>query len=181
MHASICDQLHDLVQNAIEARASRIKVRWVTAGGWQEITIEDNGCGMDSATKDRALDPFYTDGVKHRHRRVGLGLAFLKQMVADTGGDLTITSEVGVGTKVFFRLDQAHIDIPPLGDVVRSIVGLMAFQGDYELELFRAVEGKHYAVNRSSLREALGDLDSGTSLTLMRDYIASHEEALQKG
>ena len=181
MHASVCDQLHDLVQNAIEAGASRINVHWVESGGWQEITITDDGCGMDRATIDRALDPFYTDGIKHRHRRVGLGLAFLKQMVEETGGELTLTSEVGVGTKICFRLDQAHVDVPPMGDVIRSLVGLMAFDGNYDLEVFREVGKNHYKISRLALLEALGELESAASLLLMRDYIASQEEALQKG
>jgi hypothetical protein len=181
MHASVCDQLHDLVQNAIEAGASRIGLQWLVSGGWQEITVEDDGCGMDAATVERALDPFYTDGKKHRHRKVGLGLAFLKQMVEETGGSWALTSEVGRGTRVSFRLDQGHMDVPPAGDVVGSIVGLMAFEGNYELEILRRVEDIQYRVSRTALREALGDLETGTSLELMREYVASQEEALQKG
>ncbi len=169
------------MQNAIEAGASKIKVQWVDRGGEQEITIEDDGCGMDQATIDRALDPFYTDGKKHRHRRFGLGLAFLKQMVEGTGGRLQLSSEVGVGTTVRFSLDYAHMDVPPLGDVVETIVGLMAFDGPYELEVYRETDRDNYTVSRRALQGALGDLDTTTSFGLMRDYIASQEEAIQKG
>lgn len=181
MHASICDQLHDVVQNAWEAGASEVVVQWEESNGWHEITVKDNGCGMDKQTLAEVLDPFYTDGSKHRHRRVGLGLAFLQQMVKETDGQLSIHSQEGVGTTVCFRLDEAHVDMPPLGDVVQSLVGLMGFSGDYEVRLERSIGKKSYSVRRSELQEALGDLTSATSLGLMRDYIASQEEALQKG
>ena len=181
MHASVCDQLHDLVQNAIEAGASLIKVHWVASSDWQELRVEDNGCGMDKATLERALDPFYTDGKKHRNRRVGLGLSFLKQMVEETGGSWAIESAVGEGTQIQFRLNLEHVDVPPIGDVIQCIGGLMAFAGTYGLEVLRSKGGDQYMVRRADLLEALGDLDSAASLILVRDYIASQEEALQKG
>jgi hypothetical protein len=181
MHASLCDQLYDLVQNAIEAGASRIDVRWCESGAWHEIAVEDNGCGMSAATCARAVDPFYTDGKKHRGRKVGLGLAFLKQLVEDTGGSWELVSAVGSGTRVYFRLDRSHVDVPPVGDLVATITGLMAFAGDYALAVVRETEAGQYCVSRQELQEALGELETATSLVMMRDYVASQEEAIRKG
>ncbi len=181
MHASICDQLLDLVQNAIEAGATEITVKWREAASWQELSVSDNGCGMSVETQSKALDPFYTDGRKHKHRRVGLGLAFLRQMVEDTGGRWELVSEVGRGTEVRFRLERAHPDVPPPGDLAGAVGALMMFPGDYELRFIRETEAGEYRLTRSSLREALGDLETSASLVLMQEYIASQEEALQKG
>jgi len=181
MHASICDQLLDLVQNALEAGSTEITVVWRQAGHWQELSVADNGCGMTPETQLKALDPFYTDGRKHKHRRVGLGLAFLRQMAEQTGGDWGLTSEVGQGTEVRFRLERAHPDVPPAGDVAGAVGALMMFPGDYELRFIRETEQGEYTLTRSALREALGDLETSASLTLMQDYIASQEEAVQKG
>lgn len=181
MHASICDQLHDIVQNSIEAGARLVEVDWHETRDWQEITVADDGCGMKAEVQAHALDPFYTDGRKHIQRRVGLGLAFLRQMVEETGGQWQLASEPGKGTVIRFRLERAHVDVPPTGDIVGALTGLMAFSGDYDLTVQRRCEGGAYRLSRDELRDVLGDLDSATSLTMMRDYIASQEEALQKG
>jgi len=181
LHASISDQLHDLVQNAIESGASQIEVWWREAGDWLEVSVEDNGCGMPAATRQAAADPFFTDGCKHCHRRVGLGLAFLKQMVEETGGEWALASEVACGTRVSFRLQQTHVDVPPAGDLVGAIAGMMAFGGGYDLRVIREGPVGSYELRRSALRDALGELETAVSLGMMRDYIASQEEALQKG
>ncbi|MFU8780713.1 MAG: ATP-binding protein [Kiritimatiellia bacterium] len=181
MHASIGDQLHDLVQNSLEAGSTYIDLRWCDTGCDLAIEVSDNGCGMTAEMQARVADPFFTDGRKHQNRNIGLGLAFLRQMVVETGGVWALVSEPGRGTHVSFRLDKTHWDVPPVGDVAGVITGLMAFEGDYELVVIRETKLRTYEVSRTALREALGELETATSLAMMRDYIASQEEALQKG
>ncbi len=178
MHASLCDQLADLVQNALEAGATRVVLRLAETAVRLDVEVRDNGCGMSEAEQVSALDPFYTDGRKHRYRRVGLGLAFLKQMVEATGGGLDLKSVVGEGTGVRFWLDPRHVDMPPMGDLAATLTGMMAFPGDYELVVERQRGESGYRLLRSELIEALGELDTATSLAMARDYIASQEEAL---
>lgn len=178
MHASICDQLVDLVQNALEAGATQVTVRISQVAKAIEVSVEDDGCGMSESVMARALDPFYTDGRKHRHRRVGLGLAFLKQMVDAAGGRMQLESQPGRRTRVWFQLDAGHVDMPPEGDWVQTITGVMAFQGGYELQVVRQVNNAQYCIRRSELAEALGELETAASLALVNDYVASQEEAL---
>lgn len=178
MHASLCDQLTDLVQNALEAGAARVTLRVVETATRLDVVVGDSGSGMSEDVKARALDPFYSDGRKHRHRRMGLGLAFLKQMVEATGGGLELQSVLGKGTEVRFWLDPRHLDMPPMGDWAATLTGMMAFPGDYEFEVERRWGGAAYCVRRSELIEALGELETATSLTMARDYVASQEEAL---
>ena len=60
-----------------------------------ELTIRDNGCGMDQATLARAFDPFYTtkgaDGT-------GLGLSTCFTNVRRMGGRISLVSSLGRGT-----------------------------------------------------------------------------------
>jgi two-component system cell cycle sensor histidine kinase/response regulator CckA len=63
-----------------------------------EVSVEDQGCGMDEVTLSRIFDPFFTTKAKGR----GLGLAALQGIVRAHGGAVTVESQKDVGTT--FRL-----------------------------------------------------------------------------
>lgn len=181
VHASLCDQLVDLVQNSLEAGASQVTLRWAEDDETIAVEIEDNGKGMTPEIQASALNPFYTNGEKHRHRKVGLGLAFLKQTVDAAEGDMRLVSQPGAGTTVCFRVKAKHVDLPPKGSWVDALTGVMGMTGEFELIAERSVNGQAYRVTRQELLEVLGDLETASSLALARDYIASQEEALLTG
>lgn len=115
----------DLLQNAAEAGANQVELT-VTADTRQNlltICVADNGKGISEEMLEKVADPFVTTRTS---RKVGLGLALLKAAAESCGGDLAISSRLGVGTKVTasFRLD--HIDLPPLGDIAGTIMAFMA-------------------------------------------------------
>ncbi len=183
MHASLCDQLLDLVQNSLEAGATQVAVTFFETADVLEAGVQDNGCGMSEELQRRALDPFFSGGGKHRHRKVGLGLAFLKQMVDATGGRMVLSSAPGEGTAITFRLPSRHPDMPPAGDLPTAWTAMMVFDGDYELTVERRLGDAGYRIGRRELAEALGELETATSIAMVKDYAASQEEALkmQKG
>lgn len=166
----------DLVQNAVEAKARHIVVVMDTCGRESTIRIEDDGCGMNEATRARAMDPFFTNGEKHRNRRFGLGLPFLKQQMELVGGTLDIQSAPGVGTAVSFSFDRGHLDAPPFPDLLETVLAMMNFSGDYELLFERRGEGSAYEVSRNVLLEALGGMDTAEELTLAKRYIRGLDE-----
>ncbi len=180
MHATIADFVTEIAHNAIEAGAPAILVDVAEEGDFVEVTVADNGPGMDAETRRRALDPFAARA-KHPHRRVGLGLPGLRQAVEQAGGEFDLRSEPGRGTSVFFRLDRRHADTPPLGDLPGALVGLIAFEGDYELRATRRRDGRSYALSRGELKRALGGLDDAGALELARRYAADLEDELMKG
>ena len=143
------------------------------------MTVTDNGKGMDEAELVRAQDPFYTDGVKHRHRKVGLGLPFVIQTTRMTDGWFQITSRKGEGTTVIARFNLQHWDTPPLGELPATLGQLMALGGDHEATVVRRLTGpggsSSYEAKRSELLEALGSLEDLQSLTLLREYFRSQE------
>ncbi|WP_372806785.1 ATP-binding protein [Pontiella sp.] len=168
----------DLVQNSIEARAKEITLNVEETETNLNVVIADNGKGMSAETLAKAKDPFWSDGTKHAHRKVGLGLPFLFQTSEMTGGSARIESEEGVGTTVTLHLDPTNVDLPMFGDFTTAAVTLMTYGFDGNLTIKRSLGGKEYEVSKNELTEALGDLNDLESLTLLKQFIASQEEDL---
>jgi hypothetical protein len=182
MHESLCDLLLDLVQNSIEAEADEIVLSFSEDVRWIRVKLSDNGKGMSDEELERAKDPFYTDGSKHRRRRVGLGIPFFLQLIDQVEGRGDITSEKGRGTKLFCELPRDHLDLPPLGSLPAFLLPAFTWPGEYELLFHRSkwIDGRKesYSLKRSELRDALGDLESTDSMVLLRSFLMSQEDAL---
>lgn len=180
MHYSLCDFLMDAVQNSVEAGASLVKVNWLEEEGYLTMRIQDDGSGMTPQELERAQDPFYSDGKKHAHRKVGLGLPFLKQTIEMTEGEFEIRSQKGSGTVLEAVFKTEHLDTPPVGDLTGSFFSCLILEGDYEMEIRRvfAKDGRdwEYTLLKSELVEVLGDLSDASNLGLLREYLISQEE-----
>jgi hypothetical protein len=175
---SICDFILDIVQNSIEAESSLITVDVMHESSVFEVCIGDNGKGMDEETLKKAKDPFYTDGEKHKQRKVGLGIPFLMQAVSAVNGEFDIKSDPEQGTSLFFTFDLDNIDCPPVGDLPKTFLSLIIFDKEYDLLIHRKKDDQSYRISRSELAETLGDLTSAESLNLAKKYFISQEEDL---
>ncbi|MDR1786347.1 MAG: sensor histidine kinase [Spirochaetaceae bacterium] len=179
MHYTLADMIGDLAQNAAESGASVIDVTVDESGGTLSFEIRDNGKGMDSQTLERAKDPFYTDGVKHPSRKVGLGIPFLIQTATETGGSWTLSSIKGQGTVVGGVFNTSNIDTPPVGDIPGLFRQMLSQTGSFEMTITRKRTGPNpadYRIVRSELADALGDLETVDSLSLLGHYLAGLEE-----
>ena len=98
--------LLNLVQNAMQAEASRITVRVdrcnrrFTAGPAEvpclQLVVIDDGCGMSEEVAACATDPFFT--TKTEGQGTGLGLAIVKGIVMGWSGEFEIASRFERGT-----------------------------------------------------------------------------------
>jgi len=77
----------DIAENAIRAGGTKIVIKLLEdkSNDRLNVSIEDDGKGMDEETVKRALDPFFTT---KDSKEVGLGLALLSQAAEQSGGDL---------------------------------------------------------------------------------------------
>ncbi len=185
MHFRLCDYVLDLVQNAVEAGAALVTLKLLEYGTQFILNIEDNGCGMDEETRARALDPFYSDGMKHVTRKVGLGLPFVKQALDATGGSFKLDSYKGRGTALYCCFDLTHVDTPPVGDVASLIMQCMMLPGSFELNVTRSKETQRgndqYELSRRALQDILGDFGRSDSVSMLRQFIRSQEDDHKQG
>lgn len=70
-----------------------------------EITVSDDGPGMDSETLDQVFDPFFT--TKKGVEGTGLGLSLVRDFVTRHGGQIYARSEVGKGSSFTILLPKA--------------------------------------------------------------------------
>jgi len=91
--------LTNLISNAIRYsyEFSQIKISILRTGDQVKISVTDTGQGIDSQYKDKIFDRFFrVPGTKKEG--TGLGLAISKEFIEAQGGQITVESELGVGS-----------------------------------------------------------------------------------
>lgn len=97
--------LSHLFDNAEEAEATEIKVVALRGERGVELSIKDNGVGMDRATLERLKKPLFSTKTNHR----GRGLFSVRNWLTGFGGKLVVASRLGGGTEVTMLLGEAPL------------------------------------------------------------------------
>ncbi len=101
--------LDNLVDNAIKyTPAGRITVRWKATAEAVLIEVEDTGLGIPQADQPRIFERFYrVDKARSREMGgTGLGLAIVKHLVQAMRGTVSVSSELGAGSKFVVTLPR---------------------------------------------------------------------------
>ena len=98
--------LINLMTNAIKfsPKASHINVTLQCDLQYLTIEVQDNGIGIPQEDMDNLFQPFYRAGNVESIQGTGLGLSIIKKAVELLDGQISVTSEVGVGTKFTVKL-----------------------------------------------------------------------------
>lgn len=92
-HAGLLEVVAKPIVVTPEFAASQPRLR---PGDYAQLSVSDNGCGMDSATKGRIFDPFFT--TQEPGKGTGLGLSVVHGIMKDHDAVIAVYSEPGKGT-----------------------------------------------------------------------------------
>ncbi len=162
----------DVTQNSISANASLIEIEVIEDSEEKTmlIGIYDNGKGMTPEQVESVKDPFFTTRTT---RKVGMGIPLFKLAAEQTGGSLSIESQVGVGTRVKTVFKTDSIDFTPLGDIESTIVTLISMNTDRDFIYRYKVDENEFVLSTQELKAVLGDvpLDEPSVVQWIKEYL----------
>jgi two-component system cell cycle sensor histidine kinase/response regulator CckA len=103
------------LENVQIDRDSPARWRHAQPGSYVQLTVQDNGIGMDSQTMERIFEPFFT--TKEQGEGTGMGLSTIHGIIEDHGGTIDVESAPGQGTTfriLFPRCDSQEKEIAPV-------------------------------------------------------------------
>ncbi len=82
----------NLLTNALDSvdNDGRVDIRLGSRDGMAELSVADNGCGMDDEVLERIFEPFFTR--RRAGQGTGLGLSICYRIVSDHGGTIEARS-----------------------------------------------------------------------------------------
>lgn len=95
----------NLINNALDAmeeKGGTLTISTRKSEKKAEISIADTGMGIPQANLTRIFDPFYT--TKPVGKGTGLGLSICYTIIKNMGGDISVSSQINVGTTFTIHL-----------------------------------------------------------------------------
>ena len=143
----------------------------VAPGHYAMITVRDNGCGMDPATRVHIFEPFFT--TKGVGSGTGLGLATVYGIVKQSGGEIVCDSDRDTGTTFTILLPECTADRPVASpEAARAATGtgtilLVEDQANVRRLSRRILETAGYCVLDTGETAAAFDIARDTHIDLL--------------
>jgi len=171
--SQIGQAIHNVIMNAREAMgeggiikvaASNVRlaaeVPTLIEGDYVKISIADQGGGIPKKEFDKIFEPYFSTKEMGNTKGTGLGLSICRSIIRKHGGDVTVESQMGVGTTMNLYLPAADpkalgkpprekpLEQPPIfGEgkilimddekMIRELAGEILWHLGYEVEFAR--------------------------------------------
>lgn len=132
-----------------------------------EISVSDNGPGISKENLKLLFERFTRFDVAENTQGSGIGLALVKQLVTNNGGDITVDSTVGVGT-VFRVCFPLNVEIDA---TVTKMPALQVLDCDFSDETSTGVEEQLSGKKSTRLGYKDNDSTSQPRLLIVEDNI----------
>ncbi len=172
----------DIAQNSISANAPLIEIEVLENTEKHEllIGIYDNGRGMTAEQVQNVQDPFFTTRTT---RKVGMGIPLFKLAAEQTGGSLSISSDVGKGTRVTTVFKTDSIDFTPIGDMNSTLVTLITMNTDRDFIYRFGIDEEIFTLSTAELKNILGDvpLSEPSVAAWIKEYLEEQTQNIRGG
>jgi len=102
--------LVNLLDNAVKYHpgSPEIKITVRDLPTFVQVTVQDNGPGIDRSYQNKVFDRFFRvpSGNLHNTKGTGLGLSYVKDVIKEHGGTIRLVSRVGEGTSFIIQLPK---------------------------------------------------------------------------
>jgi CheY-like chemotaxis protein len=137
------------------------------------VELSDTGSGIPPAVRHKMFDPFFT--TKPAGVGTGLGLAICQRIITALGGEITVDSEVGVGSTFTIALPVAEpreeVTSPPPIQVVdgrrRGRILVVDDEKVVATTVRRVLQAEHEVEVLTSAQEALRRISEGERFDLI--------------
>ncbi len=106
--------LQNLVDNALKFRKKtppRVTVSSCRVNGSWQVTVADNGIGIDNRFVGQIFEPFKRLHSREKYQGTGIGLSICRKIIDRCGGTLTVASSPGAGSKFKFTLNADPVTL----------------------------------------------------------------------
>ncbi|MCX7833871.1 MAG: ATP-binding protein [Ignavibacteria bacterium] len=162
----------DIAENSINAGAKNVTINIIedTKEDLLMIEIIDDGKGIEKEILEAVTNPFVTSRTT---RKVGLGLPLLKLAAENCEGGLEIKSEKGKGTQIKVKFKHSHIDRQPLGDVMGTILALLANEHNINVNFFHRKDERTFEFDSKEFKSILENLalEENSLITVANKYL----------
>ncbi len=111
--------------------------------GWGDFVfiIKDNGIGMSKEFVEHIFEPFERESTATRSniQGAGLGMAITKNIVDMMGGEITVESQVGVGSTFTVKLPLQLQDVEKSAEQIKELEGLRSLVVDDDFNVCDSV------------------------------------------
>ena len=173
----IVDHILDIVNNSIRAGAKNIiiDIQESIEKDFLQLSITDDGIGIDEDTLKKITDPFFTT---KKDKKVGLGISLLKYHAELADGSFEIKSKKNKGTEIIASFKMSHIDRQPMGDIAGTIILLITSHSNIHFIYKHQTDDGVFTLDTIEIKDIINDISTNNIMrSSLKKYI---EENLKK-